>query len=295
MSLDWRLDLAYPLLAKLPTTLPWSIAPLIGREPRTARHAVVSYLAHQMGQCFSQATPDQLHQWAQRHLIMLAYEMVDALAFTRLCTSSGPTAHIAGLQEAQEAAQSKRGAIFVLNHFDRLLTAPVALARHGIKTHVLTMPIADNPDITGSQKRYLLRKIRSYTRATGGSWQTTNQSMRTVHNSLRQGENWIILADAWRPEFTNLRSHPFFGGQLNIPTGIERLAKSTGAQLLHVSTHSQSANQLNILVETLPPDPEQALSAVVQRLEAEIRTHPWAWWQWGILSHFWNPAPKDAL
>ena len=287
---EWRLDIAYPVLARVPTTLPWHIAPLLGRDAASNRASVESFLVDRFGVCFPDASPAQRLNWARLHLDMLAQEMVDALAFHRLGMRGGPSIELQGLEHLNKAQEAGRGVILVLNHVDRLLTAPVALARRGVASNVLTMPVLDNPDINPSLKRFLLTKIEGYTRVTGGIWRTTAETLRPVHSSLRDGGIWIILADAWRPEFGRLRSHPFLSGTLQLPTGVERLAQSTGACLIHAVTRSMGGAHLHVLVEPLPDDPVDAVSAVIQKLAAEVRARPWAWWQWGILDRMWSPS-----
>lgn len=93
-------------------------------------------------------------QWARAHLAMLAQEMVDAMAFSRLGRSGGPTIDLQGAEFAKGLARQGKGFILVLNHYDRLLTAPVALAREGIATNVLTMPVLDNPELEAAQRRF---------------------------------------------------------------------------------------------------------------------------------------------
>ncbi len=116
--------------------------------------------------------------------------------------------------------------------------------------------------------------------------------MRPVYATLKAGQAWGILADAWDPAFTRLRSHPFLGGQLHLPTGIERMAESAGVPMLHAVTYSDSAVRLRVEVETLPDNPKKAIDSVIQRLERDIRSRPWAWWHWGQWEQMWTPSPN---
>ncbi len=295
MTRAWSSDLLFPFLARLPTTLPWKLAGWIGREPASERAPLLRWLESIFARVFPQATEAQHAQWAQAHLAMLAQEMVDAMAFSRLGRPGGPTIDLQGAEFARSLAGEGRGFILVLNHYDRLLTAPVALARAGIATNVLTMPVLDNPELSAAQRRFLLRKIDGYTQVTGGKWHTTSDGLRPVHESLRAGQGWVILADAWRPEFGRLRPNPFLGGSLHLPTGIERLAQSTGVPLLHAATYSERADHLRVVVEPLPANPRQAIDTVIQHLERDVAARPWAWWQWGLWDQMWQPtAPAHA-
>lgn len=291
MSREWVLNAVFPFIARLPTTVPWRLASVLGRETRAEREQLIPWLEGVFAQVFPGADASLHLEWARNHLAMLAQEMVDAMAFDRLGRFGGPAVQLAGEELVHSLSRAGRGFILVLNHYDRLLTAPVALAKAGIVTDVLTMPVLDNPELSGAQRRFLLRKIKGYTSVTGGRWHTTSEGLRPVHESLRAGRAWVILADAWRPEFGRLRSHPFLGGRLQLPTGIERLAQSTGVPLLQATTYSRRPDRMEVLIEALPEDPVQAINQVVQRLERDVRARPWAWWQWGLWGQMWQPAP----
>jgi len=292
MTRPLSLDLLFPLIAKIPTRLPWHLAGRIGRESATERESLLRWLEELFARVFIDSTAVERGQWAKAHLAMLAQEMVDAMAFHRLGRRGGPTVDLQGADLAKSLANRGQGFILVLNHYDRLLTAAVALAKDGVSTNVLTMPVLDNAELSAAQRRFLLRKIDGYTRATGGKWHTTSDGLRQVHESLRAGQGWVILADAWRPEFGRLRSHPFLGGSLHLPTGIERLAQSTGVPLLHAATYSERADRLRVVVELLPANPREAIDTVIQHLARDVAMRPWAWWQWGLWDQIWQRASK---
>ncbi|MFN9727616.1 MAG: lysophospholipid acyltransferase family protein [Acidovorax sp.] len=292
MTLALSRNRLFPLMARLPTALPWRLAGYIGRESAVERQPVLRWLEALFARAFPGRSADQYAQWARAHLAMLAQEMVDAMAFDRLGRFGGPRVELRGGDLGQKLIGSGQGFILVLNHYDRLLTAPVALARAGVATNVLTMPVLDNPELSAPQRDFLLRKIHGYTRATGGKWHTTADGLRAVHESLKAGQGWVILADAWRPEFGRLRAHPFLGGYLHLPTGIERLAQSTGVPMLQAVTYSRNPGHLEVVVEPLPQNPRDAIDMVVQTLERDVVQRPWAWWQWGLWDQMWTREEK---
>jgi lauroyl/myristoyl acyltransferase len=295
MKYDRLLGLTIPSVARIPTTLPWWVAGRLGGgQTVDQRRQLLRWLENRFAQVFPHATGAQHLQWAQAHLLMLAQEKVDAMAFNRLGRSGGPSIEMLGGEHVRVLAREGKGFILVLNHFDRLLTAPVALAQHGIVTNVLTMPVLENPDLGEAERRFLLKKIDGYTQVTGGRWHTTHQGLRPVHESLRAGQAWVILADAWRPEFGRLRRHRFLGGSLQLPTGIERLAQSTGVPLLHGITYTQRPSHLKVVVEPLPENPIEAIDRVIQRLDQDVQDRPWAWWHWGLWEQMWHPTTKGG-
>lgn len=293
VSADWRMDWGFPLLGRIPTAMPWRLAHRLGRDPVDQRHATERYLLGRFREVFPEANDSQRQQWARAHMEMLAQEMLDSVALHRLGISGGPTVTVSGWEHVDALLRKKQGFVVVLNHYDRLLAGPIALARRGLQLHAMTMPIANNADLSLSQRRFLTNKIKAYTDITGGQWCTSNDGLRPLHEGLRSGQAWGILADAWRPEFGRLRNHAFLGGELQLPTGIERLAHSTGAALLHVRTHSQAPDQLSVQVDVLPPDPRTAIDQVIQQLHADVRERPWAWWHWGLWDQMWRPAPRE--
>ena len=290
---NWSLDWAFPLLARIPSTLPWWLASKIGRERGAERRHLLRWLEARFAHIFAQASPADHARWARAHLDMLAQEMLDAMAFHRLGKPGGPRIAMTGFEHVQRLHEQGKGFILVLNHFDRQLAAPVALAHKGIHTHVLTMPVLDNPDLDEALRRFLLRKVRGYTEVVGGTWRTTNEGLGPVLEGLRAGQAWVIWADAWRPGFKRLRSHPFLGGRLTLPTGIERMATSVGVPLLYAATYSDGPGRLRVVIEPLPQEPKLAINAVIARLEQDVRERPWAWWYWGQWDQMWEPSMEE--
>jgi KDO2-lipid IV(A) lauroyltransferase len=78
-----------------------------------------------------------------------------------------------------------------------------------------------------------------------------------------------------------------------LPTGIERLARSTGVPLLYASTRTLAPGRLEVRVESLAGSPEQAVDHAIQQLHADVRERPWAWWHWGLWEQMWHPAREE--
>lgn len=290
MSTDWRLRWAFPLLGRVPTAWPWRLAHRLGRDPARERRATERFLQERFGQVFPDADTPARVRWARAHMDMLATEMLDGAALHRLGAPGGPDIAVQGWEEVQALRASGRGMILVLNHYDRLLATPIALARRGVVLHTMTMPVLENPGLGEAQRRYLMRKIRTLTAITQGQWRTSSEPLRPVHEGLRDGQAWIILADAWAPEFGRLRPHAFLGGALHLPTGIERLAQSTGAALVHGRAFSLAPDRLQVRLQVLQGDPRQAIDQVIAQLETDVRARPWAWWHWGQWDQMWRPG-----
>ncbi|RYF52494.1 MAG: hypothetical protein EOO27_28490, partial [Comamonadaceae bacterium] len=118
-------------------------------------------------------------------MAMLAQEVMDASALARLGHAGGPAIEVSGFEHAQELVRQGQGFILVLNHFDRLLTSPIALALRGVSLNALTMPVIENNALGQAQRDFLVRKVESFTRITRGVWRTSAEAMRPVHAGLR--------------------------------------------------------------------------------------------------------------
>ncbi|MCK9516168.1 MAG: hypothetical protein WCZ18_07305 [Ottowia sp.] len=293
MNGHWRVAWGMPLLSRLPRRVGWQLAARIGHVPRRQQRATLDFLSQRFAQVFPLADAAQRRRWARQHLAMLAHELTDAFALDRIGAAGGPQVALQGWAHVQALRESGSGFILVLNHFDRLLVAPVALARRGLRLNNLTMPVLENTDLSDADRRFLLRKIRLFTDVTGGQWRTTRQSLRPVIQGLRAGEAWIVLADAWRPEFGRLREHRFLDGSLRLPTGVERLAQAAGVPMLQATTYSDRADQLRVEVLPLPDNGPKAVDQVISTLDRDVRARPWAWWHWGLLEQMWHTLPRD--
>ena len=95
-------------------------------------------------------------------------------------------------------------------------------------------------------------------------------------------------------EIARMRDHPFLGGYLRLPTGIERLAQSTGVPLLHACTRSLAPDKLAVEVEAMSGPPQVAIDTIIGRLERDVRERPWAWWHWGLWDQMWRTAPCEG-
>ncbi|MDR2127702.1 MAG: hypothetical protein LBP52_01350 [Burkholderiaceae bacterium] len=289
----WRFSHGFPLLARMPGALPWHLAAWLGHAPRAEQLATRNYLIENFARVFPGEPARVYAQWAERHLALLAREMMDAAALHRLGQPGGVRMEMAGWEHMAQLKAQGRGVIVVLTHFDRLMASLVGMAARGMTLNHLTMPIDDNAALEPAQRAFLSRKTQSLARILKGAARTTAESLRPVHKDLQAGQTWVIVADAWSPSFRRMREHAFLGGRIRLPTGIERLARATGAAMVQATTYSRAADRLSLLIEPLPAEPEVALDQVVARLERDVRQYPWAWWHWGVFNQMWTPPASS--
>lgn len=292
---DWRIHHAYPLLARLPCPLAWRAATRLGRwhptEREQARIAVKNGYLRAFPHLAQQ--PDLLEHWIQGYLDLFARETMDVYCMPRLHAKNvHDHIQISGTEHLDEAQRKGQGVILVLNHYSRLIMLLVGLGLLGYRQSMLTMRIdTENPELTPAMRAFLRTKVQRLLGFIGGQWLSLGDNLRPMVEGLRAGEIWIILADAHNPHISEWRDYPFLGGTLRLSRGIERIARKTGARLIHGVTHEHAPDRLACELRALPPDPAEAMTTLVQQLEHDVITTPWAWWHWNILDYIWTPAP----
>jgi len=292
---DLRLDIAYPLLAHLGCRLAWRASAWLGAWPKpqqeTMRTAMMQGLTTIKPEIAND--PERIRQISDQHLAMYARETMDIF-----CLYQKPRAYIEkhiqlqGLEHLHHAQAQGRGVILVLNHYSRLNLLLIRLAHENIRLSMLTMAIDQrNPHIPPPLRRFLHTKVHRLLDIIQGEWLSLGDSLRPMYKSLKQGNIWVILADAYTPTLADddAVEYPFMGGRLRVSRGIERIARATGARLVYGVTREQSPDQLIGELRPLPEDPAQAHAAVFTELERDIATSPWQWWQWNIAEHLWHP------
>lgn len=291
----WRLNLAYPTLSRLPCPLAWRTAAWMGNLGKVEYQQACTAVQNGFLAIFPELADDPrtLQTWTQHHLDMLAREFMDVFCMPRLQFSNiDRYIMLHGAELITEAKRESQGVILVLNHFSRLIMLLIRLGLMGIEMNILTMRIDDNPDLAPFMRHYLRTKVKRVLGFIRGQWLNVGDDLRPIYKGLQRGQIWIILADAYMPHFGDWRVFPFFGGQLRLPRGIERIASKTGARLIYGVTREVRPDLLACELRPLPTDPYEAMAGVVGELEKDIRATPWEWWQWNILDYLWTPTKQ---
>lgn len=291
---DWRLELAYPALARLPCPLAWRAATRLGRWGSVERGQACTAVQNGYLKVFPQLAedPQTLQRWTRGYLDLFARETMDVFCMHKLRADTVDRyIQLHGKEHLDQACGEGRGVILVLNHYSRLIMLLVRLGLLGVRMNMLTMRIDDgNPDLSPFMRRFLRTKVDRLLGFIGGEWLSVGDNLRPLYKSLRRGEIWIVLADAYMPQFGEWREFPFLGGRLRLSRGIERIAAKTGARMIYGITRETSPDTLACELRPLPP--QDALAMVVRELEKDVRAAPWEWWQWNILDYLWTPAAE---
>ncbi len=291
---EWRLALAYPALARLPLSLAWRSAARIGRWSGPERRNALIAVRAGLEKAFPGIGADakRLRGWTRDYLDMFSHEAMDVFCMPRLNRENvGRYIHLRGMDHLEETRRGGLGVILVLNHYSRVIMILVRLGLLGVRMSMLTMRIDEgNPDLSPFMRAFLRTKVERLLGFMGGKCLTLGENLRPVYEGLRRGEIWIILSDAYMPQFGSWREFPFLGGILRLPGGIERIAARTGARLIYGVTHESGPDRLDCELRPLPPDPAEGLAAAVRELEKDVLASPGEWWQWNILDYIWRPA-----
>ena len=276
-------SLIYRAAKRLPGHLPWQSAPALYRLTHPETKASVKQLIKVFGEHFPDASPQMVHQWAQQHIDLQAWELMDTMMLAQVGNPRRVALEVAGIEPLRRAVGTGQGIILIFNHVDRILGGGLAIARAGVPFHSLTMEIDDNAGLSSSEKAYLTHKVSTFQRLSGGMALRRNASMKRIYAGLETGEVWSILADAWHPSAKGKRAHNFLGRSLHLATGIERIATATGARMFQVTPFTRAPGLLEVQVRMLDTDPETAVNQAIQNLAADISERPWAWWNWGLI------------
>ena len=120
-----------------------------------------------------------------------------------------------------------------------------------------------------------------------GPWIAKGDNTKDIFKAFSEGRILIILLDVFEPNKKKAKQYDFLGGKLQIPTGIERLAEKTGAQMVYGVAHCEGL-QVHAQLRSLPEDPCEGLRCAVAELERDVMRSPGQWWQWNALEHIWR-------
>ena len=294
MALWLRYNAVLRPLASLPMPLAYRLASQLGRYDQWRQPGPRGAIGHALGLMQGQlhdGRGEGVAQWTRSYFAMMARETLDVFNLPRLDrTNIASLVSLTGLEQLDAAREEGRGVILVMAHYGRLIMPLAALGLSGRPLSMLTMAVDRNPDLDPVQRTYLKRKIGNLLTHMGGRWISLEDDLRGMYQALRNGETLVMLLDAWMPHFGKQIEIPFLGGQLSLPSGIARLAQKTGAAMVYCAAHERDWRIEGVL-HRLDDTPEAGLRGAVRLLEEDVRSTPWAWWQWTIFQHIWRHSP----
>lgn len=291
-----RLACVYPALARMPRPSAYALAGALGRRDARRDHDLRTACGNGFRKVWPALAPAAVEALLEEHSRMLAHEVLDAFMLDRLGAGElASMVDITGLQHLVEASETGRGVLLAMAHHSRLILFLAALGAMGRRLSMLTMRIDEtNAELSGSERVYLARKVAALRRWIGGDWLSLGKPLRPLYDGLARGDVWIVLFDAHHPDFGRRREHPFLGGMLSLPTGLERIMARTGAAMVYAGVSEHSASRLSGRLLRLPDAADEAMAAAVVELERDVRAAPAQWWHWNILDYIWRPVEGDG-
>ena len=303
MSDFLRIRVLFPLIARLPARIAYPLAQRIGWwGAQNRKNAATAYRNGYLKMYPAlQNDPAKLAKYVKASLNLFAKEALDIFRAPHLNVRDWEHfVSIEGLEHLSNPNEdAPQGTLLIMAHYGRLTMLLIRLKQAGFPQSMLTVEVDEsNPDLDNINLFYLRKKVRTVQKAMGGAWLQRNHNMRPLYTGLKKGETWVILLDAQAQPNTPSAHYPFLGGQLELPTGLIRIAEKCNARLVYGSIEESTPDQLQARIRPLSPNPSEAFNEAVKLLEHDTQTNPSQWWHWNVLDYIWQPShhiPKTTL
>lgn len=292
-----RLFFIFPLLSLLPPRLGYRLAGLAYRYDPVLRKPTRIAVANGMRRVLPEAQePERLHTLLTEYQLMMGRELLDVYYLPWL---TKPTidrwVKISGLAQLRQPRPDGRGRILAMAHFSRPSLLFTALGLKGVQLDILTQAIdKSNADLDFVDRLFLRFKVWGNRRHMLGEWLTVSDHPRELYQRLKNGRTLVVLFDLRARANERCTTALFFGQQLIIPRGIERLIQKTGAALYYGAIRDKGWEADIEITELEFQTPSQAMQNAVSALESEVRKSPAQWWQWNIFEYLLSSEKKSG-
>lgn len=302
-----RLDYAalLPLLARLPRPVSQPLAALRGqlnwlcdfdwrtlslgrRYVRAATlagmRALVEYNGNTDGPRLAQRLVRQRYACTSR-------EEVDAwrlarLDFTRL------RCEIVGLEALRAAQERGQGVLLAKAHFDALYIGLGALAHNGIRLNLMGTRTIFDARIPPAIRRHYEMKTAALNQVLAPCRLAFYEDgMAFFVKALRRGEAVAMACDG--PSSTPARATPvrFLGRSLLMSSGLEFLARATGAPIAFMACQELPGQRFRIIITPPTRLEEDGLQKAYDALEQSLRARPGSWWAADQYANYLDARP----
>jgi len=300
---EFRLGRLFPFLGRLPRAIGYRLATRLGMaDARFRRGAMAQELTAVdagMARLLPElaADPQRRAQAVAAYGALMARDKVDCFYMPRFeHEGCGNLIRLAGAEHLAAARDMGRGVILVISHFGRFFMLGPGLGLNGFPFAMLTTMVDErNRGYDAVELAYMKAKMANTLRYSQGEWVTTADDFRRVFRLLRDGRILLMAMDGLETNSDQKLQVPFFGGTLQLPAGIVRIAERSGAKLVYAAVRDVAHDcGVTIGIHPLPDDPAQALAESVTILERDVRATPWHWWQWPLLPMMWRADPPPT-
>lgn len=277
---DWRtLSLGHPYVRT---------ATLAGMRALAARRYAVEVGDSAEGQAGASSGQD-LHlsatsvgaaagRWTRQRYACTAREEVDAWRLARL-DFGRLRCEFVGL-EALRAAQARgQGVLLAKAHFDALYIGLGALAHRGVRLNLMgTRTIFDARIPPAIRRHYEMKTAALNQVLAPGRLAFFEDGMAFFVRALRRGEAVAMACDG--PSSSPQRATPvrLLGRRLLMSSGLEFLARATGAPIAFLSCQELPGQRFRITISPPMPLEEGGLQQAYDALERTLLAHPGGWW-----------------
>lgn len=192
---------------------------------------------------------------------------------------------VEGLAPLQQMTNSGQGLVLLTMHFDSFCLGIVLLGLQGLKVHVMTSAIVEDPRLHPVVRRFFERKYRGMERyLNGGRMVHVERRPRYFYEALERGEVVVVLADL-PPVRPGMHSAivPFGGRRRRLTTGALRIAEKTGSAIgAFLCTHT-SGNRYRVQCTAPFEADSDSLMQLYAWFDRHLREMPDRWWAADLL------------
>ncbi len=289
-----KLLLLFPALSFLPIPLAYRLARMLAPMDGKALEDYCTGLENGIKRVLTtEGFPTKdIQACIRENLNMLSMEIMDSFTVPRMGPEKiGLLSSITGVEHIKEASRKGKGLIIATSHFGRLLMTPFTLGIMGVKVRSLSQDVSkNNPYLDWVDRIYLQNKVKKLYKTSRIKGITLGEDLREIYRALRKNDILFILMDAYPPGVTRLEGHPFLGGVLKLPTGIERISQRSKAPLVYASVKPAKEWRVKVEIRPIEGYGKHAFESAVKELEKDVSKQPCQWWQWGYMSAMWSPT-----
>ncbi len=297
-----------PLLARLPRPVSQPLAALRGRlnwccdfdwrtlslgrrYVRAATLAGMQALAERRGDAAGGAPQRAAQQLARQRYACTSREEVDAWRLPRLDFARLRCEFI-GLEPLRAAQARGQGVLLAKAHFDALYIGLGALAHAGIRLNLMGTRTIFDPRIPPAIRRHYERKTAALNQVLApGRLAFFEDGMAFFVKALRRGEAVAMACDG--PSSTPGRATPvrFLGRRLLMSSGLEFLARATGAPIAFMACQELPGQRFRITITPPARLDEDGLQKTYDALEQALLAQPGSWWAADQYANYLDAPP----
>jgi hypothetical protein len=278
----WRRQAAEcALLPAIAAALPWPLAWRTLRAIAARGHAFGEETARALAMCSHLGFAGDAKSWAMRHRLTRIIDQIDP-ALSAVRGDGWMDRHVAIAGDPLPPAPC----VVVGFHYGTGFWSLRHLRRHGHHVSFVSAPIDAGQWRTEPLRLAYMRWRQKCVAAAGGAPIIyVGGSAERIRTALRRGTSVLALIDVPEPTTSAVRV-PLLGHDVRLPDGILRIAASEKVPLVgFVGAFDARTGARRLRFARLPDDPDAALRALVDLLEAAIRDDPAGW-------HFWAQWPR---